>query len=83
MNEFFNYIRNLVCSISDIFAHSFYDIYVRDNIRFDEYDYSYESSNFVNEDINETNLHLEDDIPKECIPDDLGEKNEGDGKMLI
>ena len=61
---------------------SFYDIYIRDNIRFDEYDYSYISSSKENN-INETNLHLEDDIPGECIPDDLGEKRESDGIMLI
>ena len=63
-------------------AHSFYDIYVRDNIRFDEYDYSYISS-AENKNVDETTLHLEDDIPSECITDDLGEKNESDGKMLI
>lgn len=64
---------------------SFYDIYIRDNVKFDEYDYSYISSskNNNNNNINETNLHLEDDIPAECIVDDLGEKKESDGILLI
>ena len=63
---------------------SFYDIYIRDNVKFDEYDYSYISSDRNrNKNINETNLHLEDDIPGECIPDDLGEKRESDGIVLI
>ena len=58
---------------------SIYDIYMRDEIKFDEYNFLSFFKGSENSDIDETNIHNEDDLDDECYTNE----EEEDGQNLI